>query len=355
MTAEVQQQSVVKRVGVPGLFILALFALFNAVYWPVRLHQQEMAPENFLAHAMTLYKQGARDAARQWLKDGIAAFHPVDPGPYETLLQWEPVGSADWGRYEAAAGFHKALLAAPEGRGALLQQAARKSLALLAVPHLSPTALKTAATFAAGLGGAWGVDEAVAGFSPEERYALLRLGGELSENGEVGGTGVKIRTDILASSGGGPAGRQYTHIFLRGRDYASDKRGFHVVLLDPRSGQVVQTGQFDVWDTPEDAQRMTRFLREAAAGVVGVFAVADDASGNMDEELEEALRAFGMERRTSINRTPAMLGLRWSFAAIGVKGAQAGTSLQVWSPERFQGYPGRAVVCGVICPLEAGR
>ncbi len=72
----------------------------------------------------------------------------------------------------------------------------------------------------------------------------------------------------------------------------------------------------------------------------------------MTEELEAELRAFGLAREANIDRRSAILGLRYSFAAIGVKGAREGAALQAWSPEAFQGRDGHPVVCGV---LRAGQ
>ena len=55
-----------------------------------------------------------------------------------------------------------------------------------------------------------------------------------------------------------------------------------------------------------------------------------------------------------IQRRPRFFGMRYSFAAIGVKGAIPGKAMQAWSPDAYDGKSGHPVACGVITPV-AGR
>lgn len=138
------------------------------------------------------------------------------------------------------------------------------------------------------------------------------------------------------------------HIFLHNRDYGGAERGMHVALIDPVTGEPTQLGVFDIWAAPENADRMARMLNAAPNGTVGAFAVYDDASANMTDALEDALRSFGFLPETILQRRPRFYGLRYSYAAIGVKGAIPGQAMQAWSPDEFDGRPGHPVACMVL-------
>lgn len=341
-----------RRVGLLWVLILGLFGVFNLVYWPIRFYQRETAPENFLAYARTLHREGKAADAIDCLRRGIEQHHPTFAGPYETLGDWlRAQGDTDGAGVRDVQGrFYRALRNGPE---MALREAIQASLAREPVPPLSPEAGRYVSLLAGSLGVVWSAREVVAALPVQEQLALLRLtGNAISTNGMIGGTGMASPVDILAQSGGGAAARECTHILVRGRDYAGGDRGFHVALMDAQSGQVAQMAQFDIWESVEDAARMARFLREAPKGIVGVFVVADDASANMTPELEGELLSFGVARQACINREPGLLGLRYSFAAIGVKGAPSGTALQAWSPGSFAGYPGHPVTCGVLRRAE---
>jgi hypothetical protein len=138
------------------------------------------------------------------------------------------------------------------------------------------------------------------------------------------------------------------------------RRGMHVVLIEPERGQVTGSSVFDVWRSAAEAERLTRYLQDVLPGTIAAFAVYDDASAHVNPALEEALREFGLERRTLVGRTPALYGRRFSFAAIGVKGAAPGSALQAWSPGDYQ-VPGDSVQhashpvhCGVLLPSGDG-
>ncbi len=142
--------------------------------------------------------------------------------------------------------------------------------------------------------------------------------------------------------------RRNAQIMVGNRVYGDRQRGMHVVLLDRTTSAVLQTGVFDLWENATEAKRMRHFLEDAPTGCIGLFAVCDDGSAFLTAALEQALFGFGLDRLALDGREQVMLGLRYSFAAIGVKGAARGTAMQSWSPEKFKGYRGHPVLCAVF-------
>lgn len=354
-----------KRVGILWLLILATFGVFCAVYFPVRAHQWRNDPANFLAHARDLAESGALREAAGVLEAGIEQMRPPGPEPYAeycavltALLANEPdAGDAPaWrARLEAAhparlfASTHRLMDRDPLARDQAIAQAAAAYLGNNAVPRLSRVAEAALGRMAVDLVAPLGAGRAVLDMTPAEHLALLDIaGGAFRLDGQIGGTGAATPVDMLVQSGGGQGAQRTAHIFIAGRDYARRERGIHAAVISPDTGEVRRWDVFDLFDEPAAADRLLRFLDAAPDGSIGAFAVFDEGSVNMTRELEEALLGFGLRRATVANRELVLIGLRHSFAAIGVKGAPEGTALQAWSPEEFGGYPGLPVSVGVL-------
>lgn len=339
-----------RRVLALWALILAVFLAFNAVYWPVHSYQADQDPDNFMVYAQKLHAQGQSAAAMDVLRQGIAAHHPTAPEPYEQLQGWlaDAGKAAESAKLNPTVTFYRALGASGHAREVALRGAVDSSLALFPLPSIAKDSAGTLRLFAGNLGASLGVREAVRGLNEQQQYALLRLsGGVVSTNGEVGNTGVKLTFDLLVQSSGSADGR-IAHIFLRGRDLSTSERGIHVAVLDPESSQVLQLGVYDIWSSPKEAERMARMLESMPQGSVAAFAVLDDASANMTDDLETQLRGFGLLPEAIIQRRARFYGLRYSFAAIGVKGAIPGKAMQAWSPDAYEGAPGHPVVCAVL-------
>ncbi len=343
-----------KRTAVLWLLVALVFAGFNAVYWPVRHHQRMTDPENYLAHAQALYAAGRADAALTRLHAGVDQFRPSCAEPYALLAAWQRAGGQT---LEAQLRETQARLfeagAAPDADAAtaLIHDAVARDLDARPIAAIAVETQRYLLEPATRLCAALGAPEAAVIMTAAERLALLRIAdAALALDGMIGGTGLGSPTDILVQSMGGVGGR--AHIFLRGRDYGGPPRGMYLALIDPQSGQVTQAGVFDLWESEEEAGRMLRFMRNAPNGIIGAFAVADDASVYLTPELEAEMLAFGLERRTVIRRAPAFFGLRHAFAAIGVKGAARGAALQAWSPEGGSDCPAKPATCGVIRPAR---
>ena len=347
-----------KKVTVLWLMTAVLFGGFNAAYWPVHRHQMDTAPENFLRYACRLQAEGRTRDAVEILRRGIDTQRPAFPEPYAVLGDWlSELGSAEAAEEHAASAvFYAALTGGAAERGGMLQHAAEMDATAHVSPALSVETTRSIRWLAGDLAAAYGVLDSVVDMPADRQLALLRLTGHaLSVEGAIGTTGTFSPEDILVISGGGTEARRMAHILLRGQDFAKAERGFHAVIVEVKTGQVTQTGHFDVCAREPEAERMAGFLRRVPAGAIGAFAVYDDASVNLSAELVKELLAFGFEEQACIDRAPAILGLRYSFAGIGVKGAAQGTALQAWSPDSFGGYAGHPAACGVLSPAGTGR
>lgn len=347
-----------RRVGLLWVLILAIFAGFNIAYWPVWRHQQRHDPKNFMTLAEAHREAGELARAIAVLEQGIAGFRPPKAQPYVQLRGY----LREQGRAEDARAlepiivfYHGTGRTAPEDRAEHWAQAVDLYLERSPAPLTAPLTAETLARLAGRLAAIYGIEEAVLAWESERHYALLQLlDGGIAPRRAIGETGVDSPVDILVQSGGGEGLRRTAHLFIGNRDFAGVGRGFHAALVDPESGQALQWGVFDLWDEIEEAHRMQRFLESAAPGVIGVFAVLDEGSVNMTPGLEAALIDFGLYPEARINREKRLLGMRYSFAAIGVKGAAPGSALQVWSPGEFAGHPGRPVNCGVLHDRRGG-
>lgn len=359
MVSEATTPSPARKVGLLWLLILLAFALFNAAYWPVRAHSLANAPESFHARAAAQFEAGDTAGAIAALRAGIALFRPPLAAPLEDLLRWTAAaGDADGAAALApTVEFHRALDGPGDARAARLLDAARLAAETDPV-RAAPDSMQRSATMLAGvLGAAIGAGHVGLSLSYPEQLALLRLaGGALRDDGMIGNTGTRCPANLLVQSGGGEGVRRQAHIIVEGRDWGTQQRGMHVVLIDPERGQVTTSSVFDVWRSEGEAERLKLFLNDVIPGTIAAFAVYDDASAHLDHALEESLRGFGLERKTLVSRVPAIYGRRHSFAAIGVKGAAPGTALQAWSPSEYR-VPGDSaahvahpVVCGVLLP-----
>ena len=151
----------------------------------------------------------------------------------------------------------------------------------------------------------------------------------------VGQTGVETAANVVAQSAGLEAGGDmgFAHIYVNGQDVVEAGRGLNVAVIDAASGSVGATARFDPLARPADNVRFLDFVKAAPAGSIVAVAVMDDAATNFGASAAEALRLIGAEADLRGK-------FRWSYSAIGVKGAQPGQALE----ELRQGRPASVAV-----------
>jgi hypothetical protein len=345
------------RIAIMWTLIAVVFLVFSGLFWFVHLRQQRLAPANFTARAATL-ESSDRATAFTVLREGVAAYRPADPQPYRKLAELAPEDHSDAETWRMQAAFYEQLQRGDQRdngalRSTLAAAGARWSPADTPELNLSLSAAALVLAAALQLPGELGR------WPGEEARGLLWLCG-LKDNPSrrIGTTGVIAPVDIVMLSVGGAGAQRRAQMFVRGRDYGGRQRGMHCALIDPGSGQVLQTGAFDLWLSTEESERMAVLLRGVPEGVIGAFAVCDDAAASLTPGLEAELLRFGLSQRAGVGWEKRLLGTRYSFAAIGVKGAPPGSAAQVWSPEFTRDQmgrrmPGHAVVLGAVALAEA--
>lgn len=321
------------------LLVAVIFTGFHFFYYPRYREQLLAEPEQFVRRAEHLLQSGEEAAALHVLQQGIATFNPPVASVYRACAALLGADDdAEKSLMEGRAAFYD-LVAAPssEGLRALQDAAGGVSVAddaLLTVWQHFSRALHL---------------PELSGWSAEAAASIFSLAGSVfSADGKIGSTGVTSPVALLAYSGGGADHRRGLHLFIGDRDYGSNKRGMHVALLDATTGEVLAVEVFDLWERPEEGRRLEVFLQEAPESCLGLFAVCDDGAGVLTHELEDSLLRFGLDRLLVEDRRARVLGIRASFAAIGVKGASPGSALQVWSPQWFGDHRGHPVLCAVL-------
>jgi hypothetical protein len=138
----------------------------------------------------------------------------------------------------------------------------------------------------------------------------------------IGATSSSSPVPLLVESAGEEVGN-LAHVYLNGRDQALGGRGFNLVVIDPADGTVAARATFDTHLDPAASARLARFIAGIPEGSIVAVAVADEGSRLLGDDAVQALHTVGMS--VSLRGKEHF---RWSYAALGVKGAAPGTALE---------------------------
>ncbi len=161
----------------------------------------------------------------------------------------------------------------------------------------------------------------------------------------IGQTGVKSPLDIEVNSAGALAG-SFAYITVDGQDASAHKRGYNLVVIDARSGKIVEVKGFDTGGDTYAAAALARFVESSIPrGRIVVAAVQEEGGRYLSQEAVEALRSIGAQVDVRSEK-----GL--SHAVIGVKGAMPGSALELSSQEnawlRVGGNPDRRTLAVAV-------
>lgn len=152
-------------------------------------------------------------------------------------------------------------------------------------------------------------------------------------------------------------------IVIAGREYASNQRGYNLVIVDPKTQKVVDNQVFDLFKdydayaapsyinpaSPEN-RRMRDYIRSVNDGYLILGAIRDDATDLMTPTTLETLHALGST--FTFDMTDANARKRLSHAFIAIKGAS--NCVESFGKEKdaiiFTRYPG-----GPALSLDAGQ
>jgi len=105
-----------------------------------------------------------------------------------------------------------------------------------------------------------------------------------------------------------------------------DRRGYNVVVLDQRSGRVLDAQGFDSAANNYEADRLAQYLSAVPRGRVVVLATKGDASAHLTPAAIAALRALG----SRVASASDLAGQ--AQALVGIQGAAPGSAAEVIAP-----------------------
>jgi len=140
------------------------------------------------------------------------------------------------------------------------------------------------------------------------------------DNYAIGETGVVSPVDIAAIGAGFDAGR-FGEIWVAGRNVIESKRGYHLVVIHPRTGAVERIGSFDTFADVNESVRLAEFIAALPDGAIVAGVAVDDVSKNLHASAIQALHTLGVA-------SDLRFQFRMGHAFIGVKGATIGEALE---------------------------
>lgn len=136
----------------------------------------------------------------------------------------------------------------------------------------------------------------------------------------IGDSGTVAPVDIAATGAGFDAGR-FGEIFVAGRNVIENRRGYHLVAIEPRSGKIDQVDRFDTFSDANESRRLAQFVDSLPRGEIVAGVAVDEVSRELQQEAVDALQQLGVE-------SDLRFQFRMGHAFIGVKGAQPGQALE---------------------------
>jgi len=132
------------------------------------------------------------------------------------------------------------------------------------------------------------------------------------------GMGLEARSFILKAESAGYTDGNYARISVNGVPVAEQHRGHNIAVIAPNTGEVVAYRSFDTWASSDEADAMANFINGLEPGSYVLCAVKDDGSYRMTEAAYQSLEGIGSRHCRDV-------GLRDSWAIIGIKGATVGS------------------------------
>jgi hypothetical protein len=147
----------------------------------------------------------------------------------------------------------------------------------------------------------------------------------------IGGTGVTLCADVSVVSD-----RTNSTIRVNGKTMTGNK-GYRIVWLDGRTGEVVDVGSFNTSWYEDDSRRLAEFVGRIPAGAPVIVSSEYDVSRRLTPQAVAAFRQLGFTADLR-NKEGA------AHAGVGVKGASPGTALEMVDPRRATVALGRPEV-----------
>lgn len=134
----------------------------------------------------------------------------------------------------------------------------------------------------------------------------------------IGTTGTRSPVDISVLAGG-PI--KYSAVIVDGVTVTPEQRGIVYALIDPVSGEVLDAGGFDTYQSSEESDMLAAILNTASVGTIVALATYDEGIANLNAAGQAAIADFGAKVNLE-GQVGAAYGL------VGVKGSMIGTALE---------------------------
>ncbi len=135
---------------------------------------------------------------------------------------------------------------------------------------------------------------------------------------QIGTTGVASPVDISVLAGG-PI--KYSAIVVDGITVTPEQRGIVLALIDPTTGQPLGAFGYDTYLDETESDRLAATINAAPAGTIVALATYDEGIAKLNDNARQAIASLG----TTTDLTNQYGN---AYAAIGVKGAEAGSVLE---------------------------
>jgi hypothetical protein len=136
----------------------------------------------------------------------------------------------------------------------------------------------------------------------------------------IGQTGTDSPVNLVVQSAGLEVG-DFGQIYVDGRQVSPNTRGYNVVLLNPKTGAVLDSAAFDTHLDAAASRALAEYINGVPEGTIVAVAAADEASRLLGQEAVDALRTIGASGDLRGK-------FRWGHAIIGVRGALPGSALE---------------------------
>lgn len=330
--------------------VIVSFLIFLGVHTYISNYQNFIKPENYVIRAKYYLERGDTDAALREIEQGIDIFRPANTESLSLLIKIKE-GKAEKSyleelgkRYQVANVIEKCF---DSTENQVVFDKNILSNGILSFPLSKNAKINIRAFWKLLVRNTWKCMQSYELTEEQIMDFCYYAGGVFATNSAIGNTGFTIDDDLFVVSEGAGKGNG-AQIWFQSRNYGGNRRGLYVLILTSSPCKVYRSDRFDIWESREAAVRMEHFLDEIPANHIGVFAVADEASENMTEQLEQMLLSFGFSKRTCVQRELKLFGFGYAFAGIGVKGAKEGTALQNWAKYEPSQKEIPVAICGIL-------
>ena len=158
------------------------------------------------------------------------------------------------------------------------------------------------------------------------RFAnLTRPRDSVPPNFVIGATGVTSPVEIVVRA------EDQASIRVNGQEFAPQQTGYNVVVLEPRTGKVLDARAFDTISDRVGSRAFTDFIAQIPAGHIVAIASQDAVAANLGDRAAASFQLIGgnIDIRQNPSRTHTLIGVQGAQPGSAIEQSQENSSL-VW-------------------------